>query len=333
MSLAVRIAFFAAPVAAAWLWYAMALHREQAVVAVQTAAVESPVAAAPAQVPPSTAAWASASRAATDELTPGFVRARAGAPAGPTLAARFEGAQDYRALYDELLKSDSPAAKYFLGRILLVCSDVAASSVETIVQRFSEWVPADASNRDTRVAAFRRLKEPCAGFSGRRGDSTNPFELFAEGARRGDPRAQARQLWADTAAPIEGRMEAARRLLGHSDPYVVQNLSQFVGATQGSRMVIDGLRLEPSATSAAQLAWDLVVCDMGGACGPNGDRLLTYCAFDGLCSFDSYEDLMRSAFAADFERIDDYRSKIHAALVARDAAALGIAGSDSTPRR
>lgn len=321
MNLALRIGAVAAPIAAAWLWYAMALHREHLVAAIERGALEPGAAiVAPAALPlPPVVSVASVEPASAAAPVP----VRAARAAAPTLAMRFDGATDYRALYDDLLKSDSPAAKYFIGRILLTCADAASSSVDAIVQRFGEWVPAAAANRDERIAAFRRLKEPCRGFGGRR-EPGNPFEIFAEGARRGDPRAQARQLWADTAAPVEGRMESARQMLGHSDPYVVQNLAQFIGMTQGARMVVDGVRLDPSAMNAVLLAWDLVACDMGATCGSDSDRLLTYCAFDGFCGFESYEDLVRSAFAADVERIEDFRAKIHAALVARDAAALGI---------
>jgi hypothetical protein len=77
----------------------------------------------------------------------------------------------------------------------------------------------------------------------------------------------------------------------------------------------------------------LVACDYGLPCGPDSDRLLVACAFEGACDLASMEDYFKRIVGepAVFRRSLALRQSILNALRDRDYAALGIALPERTP--
>lgn len=330
----IRFAFFALLLAVAIAW--QFVRSESAPSGVAGDASARAAAGAPAIRAPAPAAPAVATRNATParRTTPALVLQPApGASfARSVVAARYETAIDYRAVLEEFKKSGAAEGKYFAAKILRDCLDVEMTSLEDALKAFSANLPSNIGNADVRVAAFRRLKEPCAGLSGRKLALEDLNELYFEGARRGDPRAQSRLLWTGQLAPDVDPMAMAAKLLEAPEHYVLQNLGNFIGQRNDGALVVDGRPVEDEDRAAAHMAWDLMACDFGGPCGSDGEYVLNLCAYDGMCR-DSLEEIYRTDFAAnvDFARVQSYREKFLAALQERSFAALGIDAAVAAP--
>jgi hypothetical protein len=239
---------------------------------------------------------------------------------------RYETASDYRALFDELMRTDASEGRFFAAKILVDCLEVADDGYDTVLRRFVAGVPRDSPNAAARIAAFRRMKEPCAGFSGRTPSSAEIEQLFAAGARDGDVRALSQLLVTDRPEPGADPSATIARLLDSRDPYVLGNIATYIFAANRMPVVIDGRRVDPPDLDAAQFAWDLVACDHGLPCGPDGKAVLHICAHDGLCNAETFEDLVRAEFGilASFDRVQYFRNRILDALAARDYGSLGV---------
>ena len=239
---------------------------------------------------------------------------------------RFETALDYRALYDELMRSGEPEGKFFAAKMLFECVDVGAKSFDAVINAFIASVPPDAPHAAARIAAFRQMKEPCARFSGRQIDPAEIERLFAEGARSGDPRALSRMLAQDKLDPSSDAMAVAARALESGDPYALNNVATFLFRANRLDQTIDGALVDRADIDAAQMAWDLVACDHGWPCGRDSEPLLHMCARDGLCGAQTFEELIRDELGilASFDRVQYFRDRILAALSRKDYGSLGI---------
>jgi len=91
-------------------------------------------------------------------------------------------------------------------------------------------------------------------------------------------------------------------------------------------MMIDGKPVDPAQHAAAVLAWELVACDYGGACGPTSPVLLGACADRGLCGLGSFEDLARvtTQNSNTYSQALEFRAQIRAALQNHDYVSLGL---------
>jgi hypothetical protein len=240
---------------------------------------------------------------------------------------RFETSLDHRALYDELVRSGAVEGKFFAAKMLLECLDVAAKSLDRVVNEFIASMPPDVPFAATRIAAFRQIKEPCAGFSGQKHDPGEVERLFAGGATGGDPRATSWMLAQNKLDPATDTMAVAARLLDSGDPYALNNVANFLFRGNRLVMIVDGALVDGADLDAVQMAWDLVSCDHGWPCGRDSEPMLNVCARDGLCAAQTFEELVRTEFGilASFERVQYFRNRILAALGRRDYASLGVA--------
>ena len=240
-----------------------------------------------------------------------------------TLRHRFETATDYRALFDDLVRSGAPEGRFFAARIIAECQDVGASSFDEVLRGFVANLAADASTA-TRIGAFRRLKEPCAGFS--RLDVRDIEPLLVDGARHGDLRAISQLLALDRLDPASDPMVVTTRLLDAGDPYIIVNVANFLFRNHGIDVMVDGAVVAAADRDAVQMAWDLVACDYGSPCGAASPPVLNICAHDGLCDAETFEGLIGAHFGilASFERVQHFRHRILEALGARNYASLGI---------
>ena len=243
------------------------------------------------------------------------------------LRHRYETAHDYRTLFDELQASSAAEAPFFAARILHRCFEVGEHGLEAAVRHFSETIGADMQGAQPRIAAFRQMKEPCIRFAGRVGEPNETDRLLAEGTRRGDLRAA-------SAAPMLGRLEVIEaelekrgaQMLESADPYVLLNVVNLLSINTSGALTIDGEPVGAPDRDAAHLAWDLVACDYGRACGPDSEALLSACAYEGHCRAETLEDLVRVEYASGpkFGRIQLFRERILAALARKDFASLGV---------
>ena len=239
---------------------------------------------------------------------------------------RFETSPDYRALFDELQRSGVAEGRFFAAKMLGDCVDVGVKGLDTVLRDFIASVPADSPHASARIAAFRRIKEPCAGFSGRRTDAGEIGRLNAEGAAMGDVRALSRMLAGGVLDPALDPLAVMTRLLESGDPYALHNVAMYLSDAARGPLVVDGKPVDAADFDAAQMAWDLVACDHGWPCGPHSEPVLNMCAHDSLCNAQTFEELVRTELGilASFERVQHFRSRILAALARKDYGSLGI---------
>ena len=126
-------------------------------------------------------------------------------------------------------------------------------------------------------------------------------------------------------------MAAAARLLESGDPYALNNVANFLFRGNRLVMIVDGMLVDGADLDAVQMAWDLVACDYGWPCGRESEPMLNFCARDGLCGAQTFEELVRTEFGilAGFERVQHFRTQILAALARRDYASLGLVAAAS----
>jgi hypothetical protein len=239
---------------------------------------------------------------------------------------RFETSLDYRALFDELMRSGDAEGKFFAAKMLSNCADVGAKSLDEVMSEFVASIPPDAPFAAERVAAFRQIKEPCAGFSGRKPDADEIERLLEDGARSGDPRARSWMLARNTLDSSADTMAVAARLLESGDPYALNNVANFLFRANRPAIMVDGALVDAADLDAAQMAWDLVACDHGWPCGRDSEPMLSMCARDGLCAAQTFEELIRTELGilASFERVQAFRARILAALARKDFSSLGV---------
>jgi len=129
-----------------------------------------------------------------------------------------------------------------------------------------------------------------------------------------------------TPASIADPQRVGAMLLDTHDPYVYRHLGAVLGRRVGGMPVFDGAPVGENDRFALAVAWDLVACDYGLPCGPDSDRLLVACAFEGACDLTSMEDYFRKVVGepAVFRRSLALRESILNALRERNYAALGI---------
>jgi len=272
------------------------------------------------------------------EATPAAVRDRsiapAHAPGADALAKRVEAAADRRTLLDELLASSAAEAPYIAAAILRECMDVANDGWHEKLIDFQRKASQEPQLRNAQVAAFERLKQPCARLSGRSVTLQEIEALEAEGVSRGDPRAIARALALGKYADKGHASQLAAQLLESGDPYAMKDIATWLVGQTG-RATIMGAQVVTADLIPANLAWQLVACSYGYPCGADNPQVLSSCAFDGICK-DSYENLLRNARLSpqQYQRVIELRQRIEAALQAKDYASLGIgsAGSGSSKR-
>jgi hypothetical protein len=255
------------------------------------------------------------------------------AAASAQFAQRYATSADHRALLDEWMASGDPAANYFAAMVLRHCLGVTKHGFEKSVRLNTARIEPGTPLAEVRVDAYRQLLAPCARLEGRPTTNAEIEALLAEGAKSGDPRAIAQTLVSADPAAIVDPLRVGAMLLDSHDPYVYRNLGSILGRRIGSMPVLEGAPVAESDRFALAVAWDLVACDYGLPCGPDSDRLLVACAFEGACDLASMEDYFKRIVGepAVFRRSLALRQSILNALRDRDYAALGIALPERTP--
>jgi hypothetical protein len=250
-----------------------------------------------------------------------------------SLPQRYDTATDKRKLFEELKASESSESPYFAAKILLDCRDVSLKGFNLVINDFIANIPDNSPAKATQVEAFRRLKEPCSGFDGRRISIEEIQQKYAEGVQKSDPRAIARTLMTGQIEPNSDPIRLAVLLLQKADPYVISEVAGFMAGPVGGGVVIDGKPVDLINISAANTAWQLVACDYGGSCGPNSAAVLNACANRGVCGMASFDELVRTAILTldDYQRALQYRLQIEAALQNKDYVSLGL-GPGRRPR-
>jgi hypothetical protein len=241
----------------------------------------------------------------------------------------YETVFDKRELFEELRTSGSTDSFYFAAEILQDCLDVSEQGYDAVVSEFLARLPADSPTKGQQVEAFRQIVEPCAGFDGRRSSSAEVQLLYAAGAQRGDPRATAHLLSSAGLNVATDSIRTAAALLDQRDPYVIGEVAGYLAGLYARGMVIDGETLSAEENGPVAMAWALVACDYGASCGANSRPILQACGRGGLCGLESLDELFRLTDGAmnAYERSQQYRARILAALQTRDYAALGLDAS------
>jgi hypothetical protein len=243
-----------------------------------------------------------------------------------SVARRYETANDKRALFEELKASGSSDAPFFAAMILRDCLDVSVQGLNSVITDFTAKIPDNSPTKTTQIEAFRRLKEPCAGFEGRRSSLAEVEQKFSEAMRNGDPRAMARTLNTGQFDPKSDPVKLAAGLLEDNDPYVIAEVADFLEGPVAGGFVIGGMPVGPLHTAAANAAWDLVACDYGGSCGSNSGPVLTACAYSEVCGVSSLDEVMSTLYLTpdEYRRALEYRLQIEAALQSKDYSSLGL---------
>jgi hypothetical protein len=247
----------------------------------------------------------------------------------PSLSKRYETATDKRALFDELIASNEPGGKYFAAKLIVDCKDVADSSLPDVLNKFVPMQSADPDTKALQLSAFKRMKEPCAGFSGRKFSFAEYQQLRSASAQEGDPRGVAALLSTARIDPGSDVMKTAQRLLETNDPYVIESVAAFLGSDRAGGYMIGGVAVDRSHRGDAGIAWQLVACDFGGACGADNPLVLAMCAESAVCNVSLVEQLYQTALASpdSFERAMKYREQILADLRNKNFASLGLDAS------
>jgi hypothetical protein len=259
--------------------------------------------------------------------------ARVAPSAGAQFAQRYVTSADHRALLDEWKASRDPTANYFAAMILRHCLGVTKHGFEKSVKLNTARIEPGTPLADVRVDAYRQLLAPCTGLEGRPTTYAEIEGILAEGARSGDPRAIAQTLVSADPSTIADPQRVGAMLLDSHDPYVYRHLGGVLGRRIGAMPVFDGEAVGENDRFALAVAWDLVACDYGLPCGPDSDRLLVACAFEGACDLTSMEDYFKRIVGdpAVFRRSLGLRQSILDALRERNYAALGLTQPERAP--
>ena len=226
------------------------------------------------------------------------------------LAIEFEKAGQLKPFYDRYYANPESAdaeTKYFAAVAIENCVGRARGSKEISDadrERFQTRLKENDPNNLQRTDAFTRVTAVCDGFAGVNISLADATKLYAESAAAGNPAAKiamAASLFQDQARATTARGIEARRLseeqlalvrdgLASGDPFAIQRAGPLL--TWNSTQMIDkrlGASADPFMARDWASAWTLAACDRGANCGADAQRVLTGCAYQGACGYQSLE--------------------------------------------
>jgi hypothetical protein len=232
-------------------------------------------------------------------------------PLRSELASEFEKAKQLKIFYDRYMANPdaaSPELKYYAAVAVEDCMrrSRGAAMTDTDRTRFLSRLKDNDPSNDQRIAAFNRMNELCEGFQGLNISAADVSRLYREAAAGGNPAAQvavAAEQFRDEARQARGieerrlsedQLALLRSALATGDPYAIQRAGQLLtfGSTQLAERRI-GPNNDPVSLRDLRAAWTLSACDHGANCGPESYRVLSGCANQGVCGYQSLEDYMQ----------------------------------------
>ena len=242
------------------------------------------------------------------------VGVRAIVPLKSALAIEFEKALQLKPFYDRYMANPDGAdaeTKYFAAVAIETCVGRARGAQGVTVadrERFQNRLKENDPNNQKRVEAFNRVTALCDGFAGTTITAADAARLYAEAAAAGNPGAKiavAANQFNDQARATTARGVEARRLtedqlslvrdgLSSGDPFAIQRAGQLL--TQNSTQLVDrrlGASADPFNPRDWASAWTLAACDRGANCGSESSRVLSGCAYQGACGYESLEAYMQ----------------------------------------
>ena len=268
------------------------------------------------------------------------------------VALEFRQARDLKNFADSLsarrgeLTGDE---RYHLAKALEECQfatsineDLGAYSAKQRRQ-FLATVPMGDPNAAQRVAAYDNVDDAtrCLRFRGAKIAPRDIDDLYAEAARLGDARAQARLLAAEIQRSIQSQPRdesGAPPRISPEDLARIVNILQTgdaeavlaVGGLLSQSPLKEQLRIGPNdempEPSAFLGAWNLVACDMGLDCGSQHRDLQQACAFAAYCGAGHFEQHYQTFVASPFvyQQAQRYRALIHSAIQTHNWAQIGL---------
>ena len=235
-------------------------------------------------------------------------------PLKSALAIEFEKALQLKPFYDRYMANPDGAdaeTKYFAAVAIETCVGRTRGAQGVTVadrERFQNRLKENDPNNQKRVEAFNRVTALCDGFAGTTITAADAARLYAEAAAAGNPGAKiavAANQFNDQARATTARGVEARRLtedqlslvrdgLSSGDPFAIQRAGQLL--TQNSTQLVDrrlGASADPFNPRDWASAWTLAACDRGANCGAESSRVLSGCAYQGACGYESLEAYMQ----------------------------------------
>ena len=235
-------------------------------------------------------------------------------PLKSALAIEFEKALQLKPFYDRYMANPDGAdaeTKYFAAVAIETCVGRARGAQGVTVadrERFQNRLKENDPNNQKRVEAFNRVTALCDGFAGTTITAADAARLYAEAAAAGNPGAKiavAANQFNDQARATTARGVEARRLtedqlslvrdgLSSGDPFAIQRAGQLL--TLNSTQLVDrrlGASADPFNPRDWASAWTLAACDRGANCGAESSRVLSGCAYQGACGYESLEAYMQ----------------------------------------
>lgn len=274
------------------------------------------------------------------------------APRSSSVASDFRNARDLKAFADTLLARKGTLTadeRYYLARALESClfansvnEDLASYSAKQRRQ-FLATIPAGDPNAAQRVAAYDNVDDAtrCLRFRGAKIAPRDIDDLYADAARLGDARAQARLLAAEIQRNIHSQPRdesGAPSRISPEDLARIVNILQTgdpeavlaVGGLLSQSPLKEQLRIGPNdempEPSAFLGAWNLVACDMGLDCGSQHRDLQQACAFAAYCGAGHFEQHYQTFVASPFvyQQAQRYRALIHSAIQTHNWSLVGL---------
>ncbi len=213
------------------------------------------------------------------------------------LARFYVITKDKRQFFDEARLQPEAGGAYLAELVRSECMlNVSKNSTNAAtIQKKIALISMDAPNRDERIAAIRKIHEPCLGFD------TSPISygdlasLIPESTKAFDPVFKAkRELRASYEA--NGDLSKVPDIVGDAvksgNSYALQNALQQVAAATlnypAYSNFIDGVELMPQDARAFMAAAGLVACQFGMDCSASSKAMLEFCT-EGKCNLDAYQ--------------------------------------------
>jgi hypothetical protein len=294
-------------------WFALRPPNETAVLAAaQGSAAKGAVTADNAPRTSGTVAVTTAPAPVKPNAPAGSGAPRPVVPLKSALAQEFEKARAYKPFYDRYAANPEGAdaeTRYFAAVAMERCIGRAkGTSQETLgvqQQRFAARLKENDPGNTARIEAFNRTYELCEGFGNVAISGADVQKMYRESAAQGNPAAKVvvastqyqeqlgRARGVEERRLSEEQLGTMRDALASGDPFAIERVGQLLAqSTQLAERRI-GPNGDPYNPREWGPAWQLAACDRGSNCGPDSQRVLNGCAWQGACGYDSLETYMQ----------------------------------------